>query len=199
MQPKTLEEALQVIAELSNKNNQLQEKVQTVIDEKKEVLKMFDKDELDGMTDTERKLADALEQSRNENARLAKAMEDDKTAREVAEKERQTKLIDERIQKVAKGDKEFEDKLRANVDLLEKLPRSTDSELDALITSAYNLTGQKSTDPLNTTSNSSGGNPDIVATPGFAETTEGKMLGEKLGIVEPIAPAPVVAPVAPTV
>lgn len=176
MEPKTLEEALQVIA-------QLQEKVKTVIDEKKEVLKMFDKETLDGMTDTERKLAEALEESRQQYATLEKSIADKAEADAKASAERTAKLLDERIAKVAKGDKDFEAKLRANIDLLEKMPRTTDSELDAIVDSAYKLTGQKEANPLNEAGGGSN-NPHIDPNaPSFATTEAGKGLASRLGMV----------------
>lgn len=170
----TLEEAQALIDELY-------EKVDKVIDEKKEVLKMFDDKDLEGMTETERKLAETLEAERAERAKLQKQIEDGEKARQEAEQSRITKLFDERITKVAKGDKDFETKLRTNIDLLEKMPRSTDTEIDAIIDSAYKLTGQKEPNPLN-----NGGHPsnnvDINGKTGFADTTAGKVLASRLGL-----------------
>lgn len=180
MQPKTLEEALEVINKLSQDNAKLQEKVETVINEKKEVLKMFDEKELEGMSENERKLAENLENISAENAKLKKQIELDAKNREQAEKETLTKKIEERIVRVAKGDKEFEAKLRANVDLLEKLPKTTDTELDSLIDSAYKLTGQKDANPLNISG--SANNADIAGKTNFVETEQGKALAEKFGI-----------------
>lgn len=172
--PTTLEEALIVINDLRQKNKD-------VIDEKKKVLEMFDKDTLDGMTDTEKKLAEALENTRQENAKLAKQIEDDKIARENEAKDVLTKKIDERIKKVAKGDADFEAKLRANVDLLDKLPKSTDEELDAVIDKAYTLTGQKEANPLNNGGFANQGNNNGAGI-NYAETNAGKAMADKLGL-----------------
>ena len=178
MQPKTLEEALAIIADL-------QTKVKTVIDEKKEVLKMFDEKTLEGMTETERKLAETLEAERIERAKEKQAFDDFKKGLETEKTERTKKMLDERITKVAKGDKDFEAKLRANIDLLDKMPRATDTELDAIVDSAYKLTGQKEPNPLNDGGHASG-TPANDSKETFSTTAEGKGLAGKLGlIVEP--------------
>lgn len=181
-EPKTYEEAMLVIADLQAKNAK-------VIEEKKEVLKMFDEKTLEGMGDNERLLAETLEKERIESAKLRKDLEDFKSGIEKEKTETQTKMLEERISKVAKGDKEFEAKLRANIDLLEKLPRATDAELDTLIDHAYKLTGQKEPNPLNNGSYPSN-NTNVSGTNNFANTPSGASLASRIGlVVAPPAPA----------
>lgn len=179
----SIEEANKIIAELFGK-------VETVISEKKEVMKMFDEKALEGMTETERKIAETLEQERVERAREKEEFEKFRNAIETEKKESLAKKLEERIAKVAKGDKEFEAKLRANLDLLDKMPRSTDSELDAVVDSAYKLTGQKEPNPLNNGGHSSNNPPTNGDQMGYSATPQGKALAGRLGLVVETPKAP---------
>lgn len=179
----TLEEANKMIADLFGK-------VETVINEKKEVMKIFDEKALEGMTDTERKIAETLEAERIARAKEREEFDKFKNTIETEKKDSLAKKLEERITKVAKGDKEFEAKLRANLDLLEKMPRSTDTELDAVVDSAYKLTGQKEPNPLNNGGHSSNNPPTNGDQMGYSSTTQGKALAGRLGLVVEAPKAP---------
>lgn len=187
MKPKTLEEAIalleqvsQQVTDLQSKNKILEDKNKQVIQEKKDVLELFSKEDKEGMTDNERKLAVALEAEQKTRTDLEKKIAADNEHRNREQNERTTKMIEERITKISKGDTAIADKLRANVSLLEKLPRQTDSEVDTLLGSAYNMLGTKEPNPLNAPI--TGGNTNVDQKQGFGETTEGKSVAGKLGL-----------------
>ena len=183
MQPKTLEEALAMIAKLSGEKEKL-------LGEKKDLVKLFDDKDREDMTDMEKKMADILEKETAKRTDLEKQIEADRIAKETreadqakAQKEASDAKITERIAKVSKGDKEVEKKLMANVALLDKLPRSSDADIDAVVNMSYNLMGAGSVNPLSAVSDTGGGTSvELGGKDGFAETTQGKALGSKLGL-----------------
>ena len=180
MKPKTLEEALEVINQLTTQVTDLTEKNKTVIQEKKDAIELFKNKE--GMTDTEKELATALETERAARLDLEKKIADENTARQNEANTRISTALEERIVKASKGDTAVAEKLRANVALLEKMPRGNDAEIDAVITGAWNMLGSKEANPLAQTNNTAGGAPAIDAKPNFAETAEGKGMAAKLGL-----------------
>lgn len=175
MEIKTLEEALARIKELEENNKK-------IIQEKKDIMKRaFDKEELEGMSDNEKKIAQLLEEEREKSAKLSKEINDFRTATEAEKRQLLQSKIDKEISRIAGNNKDFEAKLRTNVDLLEKLPRLTDEDISNLVTSAYNLTGQKEVDPMHQTYGSSN-NPTIKTDEGFIATERGKAIAQKMGI-----------------
>lgn len=180
MKPKTLEEALEVIAQLTTQVTDLTEKNKQVIQEKKDAIEIFKNKE--GMTDTEKELATALEQERAGRIALEQKIEADNKARQDADNARVATAIEERIVKASKGDAAIAEKLRANVALLEKMPRGSDSEIDAVVTGAWNMLGSKDPNPLAATNNTQGGAPAIDTKTNIADTAEGKGLASKLGL-----------------
>lgn len=180
MQPKTLEEAIAIIAQRDAQVADLTEKNKTVIQEKKDAIEIFKNKE--GMTDTEKELATALETERAGRLALEGQIAADNAKRQSDENTRTTNALEERIVRASKGDTAVADKLRANVALLEKMPRASDSELDAVVTAGFNMLGTKEANPLATTNNTIGGNPPVDNKSNFAETPEGKGLAGKLGL-----------------
>lgn len=188
MKLKTLEEAIALIEQLTTQVTDLTEKNKTILKEKKDVLELFNKEDKEGMTENERKLATALEEATAKIADMEKAQKADAEHRTRQEQETTSKKIEERIAKVAKGDQAVADKLKANVALLEKLPRSTDAELDAVITSAYNMLGTKDVSPLNALNDTKGGTPKVEERTSFADTQAGKSVAGKLGLDAVVKP-----------
>ncbi len=180
MKPKTLEEALEVISQLTTQVTDLTEKNKQVIQEKKEAIEIFKNKE--GMTDTERELATALETEIEARKTLEKQIADDAAKRQTDEATRVTNALETRIKAAAKGDAAVEERLRANVALLEKMPRSNDAEFDAVITAGWNMLGTKDANPLAATNTTQGGAPTIDSKPNIADTSEGKGLAAKLGL-----------------
>lgn len=193
MEPKTLEEALEVIkqkdtqiADITKQRDTAVEDKKKVLGEKKDLLKMFDEKDKEGMTETERKLAETLETERAERLKLEEQLKTDAETKNKAEADRVAKAIEDRIVKVSKGDTKVADQLRANVALLEKMPRASDSDFDAVITSAWNMRGTQEPAPLGEINNTSGGDTKITDKPNFADTDTGKKVADKLGLsVEP--------------
>jgi hypothetical protein len=182
MKPKTLEEAIAIIEKLT-------EDKAKILGEKKDLLKLFDEKDKEGMTETEKKLAETLEKERAERMTLEEKIKADTEARtkeqETAKKEAQeriTKLLDERIVKVSKGDKKVEEKLRANISILDRLPRSTDAEIDNIVVTGFNMLGIKDANPLAAIHGSTGGNPSVDVKPSFSTTQAGKAMASKLGL-----------------
>jgi len=178
----TLEEALKKIESLESDKKK-------ILEEKKEMLKMFDEKDKEEMTDTEKKIARILEEEGTKRTELEKKLEAEQKAREKfeadrtkAETERTTKALTERLTKVAKGDAEVLKKLQANVELLSALPKQTDSELDTAVNMAYNMMGAGSVNPLSATNVTSNNNPDIDAPTQFSTTDKGKAVAGKLGM-----------------
>lgn len=178
----TLEEALQQIKELQEKN-------QKILSEKKEMLKLFEDKDKEEMTDMEKKMAKILEEEGAKRTDLEKKLEAEQKAREKmeadrtkAEQERTSKALTERLTKVAKGDTEVLKKLQANIELLKDLPKQTDGELDTAVNLAYNMMGAGSVNPLSATNVSSNNNPDIDAPVAFSTTDKGKAVASKLGL-----------------
>jgi hypothetical protein len=183
LQPKTLEEALAVIAQRDAQVADLTTKNQTILNEKRDLVeKMFSDKDKEGMTDTERKLAEALELSTSTVKQLEAKIESDNKARQDADNTRVSTALETRIKAAAKGDAAVEEKLRANVALLDKMPRTNDAEFDAVITAGWNMLGTKEANPLATTNNTTGGTPPVDTKTNFAETAEGKGLAGKLGL-----------------
>ncbi len=180
-QPKTLEEALAIIAQRDAQVADLKTKNETILNEKKEVVDQLFKNK-EGMTDTERELATALETERAARINLEKQIADDNAKRQSDENTRVSNALETRIKAAAKGDAAVEEKLRANVALLDKMPRTNDAEFDAVITAGWNMLGTKEANPLATTNNTSGGSPKVDEKTNFAETPEGKGLASKLGL-----------------
>ena len=177
-----LEEALAKIKELEEKNAK-------ILNEKKEMLKIFDEKDKEEMTDMEKKIAKILEEEGSKRTELEKKLEAEQKAREKseadrakAEAERTQKALNERLTKVAKGDAEVLKKLQANLELLSALPKQTDSELDTAVNMAYNMMGAGSVNPLSAVSASSNGNPDVDAPVSFSTTDKGKAVAGKLGM-----------------
>lgn len=178
----TLEEALAKIKELEEKNTK-------ILNEKKEMLKIFDEKDKEEMTDMEKKIAKILEEEGSKRTELEKKLEAEQKAREKyeadrvkAETERVQKALNERLTKVAKGDAEVLKKLQANLELLSALPKQTDSELDTAVNMAYNMMGAGSVNPLSAVSGASNGNPDVDAPVSFSTTDKGKAVAGKLGM-----------------
>ncbi len=177
-----LEEALKKIEALESDKKK-------ILEEKKEMLKMFDEKDKEEMTDTEKKIARILEEEGTKRTELEKKLEAEQKAREKseadrtkAETERTQKALTERLTKVAKGDAEVLKKLQANVELLSALPKQTDSELDTAVNMAYNMMGAGSVNPLSATNVTSNNNPDIDAPAQFSTTDKGKAVAGKLGM-----------------
>jgi hypothetical protein len=178
----TLEEALQKIKDLEEKN-------QKILGEKKEMLKLFEDKDKEEMTDMEKKMAKILEEEGAKRTELEKKLEQEQKAREKseqdrtkAETERTTKALNERLVKVAKGDAEVLKKLQANVELLSALPKQTDSELDTAVNMAYNMMGAGSVNPLSATNVASNNNPNLDDPVQFSATDKGKAVAGKLGM-----------------
>lgn len=160
-----------------------------ILGEKKDLLEIFNKEDKEGMTDTEKKLAETLEAERAERLKLQDSLAKDAERRTAEDNKRiadeavrVTKALDERITKVAKGDKAVEDKLRANVALLDKLPRVSDTDLDAVINTSYNMLGTKESNPLNSMSGITGGAPKIEDKTAYSTTPAGVNMAGKLGL-----------------
>lgn len=177
-----LEEALAKVRELEEKNSK-------ILNEKKEMLKLFEDKDKEEMTDMEKKMAKILEEEGAKRTELEKKLEAEQKAREKseqdrtkAETERTQKALNERLTKVAKGDAEVLKKLQANVELLSALPKQTDSELDTAVNMAYNMMGAGSVNPLSATNVTSNNNPDIDAPTQFSTTDKGKAVAGKLGM-----------------
>lgn len=194
MQPKTLEEAIAAIkqlgeqvTDLQGKNKILEDKNKQVIQEKKDVLELFNKEDKEGMTDNEKKLAQALEDEQKKRVDLEKQITADNDKRNRDENDRVTKILDGRVAKVSKGDQAVADKLKANIALLEKMPRQTDEEVDALVNSAYNMLGTNEANPLNAPI--TGNNGSIDNKPRFSDTQGGKDVASKLGLTAVAKPA----------
>ena len=178
----TLEEALAKVRELEEKNAK-------ILNEKKEMLKLFEDKDKEEMTDMEKKMAKILEEEGAKRTELEKKLEAEQKAREKfeadrakAETERTQKALNERLTKVAKGDAEVLKKLQANLELLSALPKQTDTELDTAVNMAYNMMGAGSVNPLSAVSASSNGNPDVDAPVSFSTTDKGKAVAGKLGM-----------------
>jgi len=178
-----LTQALALIEELKANNKK-------IIEEKKEVLKLFEDKDKEDMTESEKKIALILEQEGSKRTELEKKLEAEQKAREQMQKdtekkenERITKLTQERIAKVAKGDAEVAKKLEANLALLAALPKTTDTELDTAVNMAYNMMGAGAVNPLAAVSATGGGTaPVIDATTRFTDTEKGKAVGKSLGL-----------------
>lgn len=174
MKPTTLEEALVVIEKLEGDKTK-------ILGEKKgllETLKLKDED----MTENEKAIIAVLESERAERLAYEQKVEADNKARQDAENGRVTTSIEDRITKIAKGDTKVADHLRANIALLEKMPRTNDGEIDALATAAFNMMGTKDANPLAATNNTAGGQPKVDEKPSFSDTAEGKGIAGKLGM-----------------
>lgn len=189
MEPKTLEEALAVIkqkdtqlTDITKQRDDYKIKSEKVLDEKKDLLKMFDEKDKEGMTDTEKKLAETLETERAERLKLEKQLTDDAAKKNADEAARVSKALEDRITKAAKGDTKVADQLRANVALLDKMPRTSDGEFDAVLTAAWNMRGTNEANPLAQTNNTSGGDTKIDEKPSYSTTEEGKKMAGKLGL-----------------
>lgn len=177
-----LEEALAKVRELEEKNSK-------ILNEKKEMLKLFEDKDKEEMTDMEKKMAKILEEEGAKRTELEKKLEAEQKAREKsetdrtkAETERTQKALTERLTKVAKGDTEVLKKLQANLELLSSLPKQTDSELDTAVNMAYNMMGAGSVNPLSAVSGSTNGNPDVDTPVSFSTTDAGKAVAGKLGM-----------------
>lgn len=196
MKPKTLEEAIAAIEQLTaqvtditgQRDAALADK-KKILDEKKDLLKMFDEKDKEGMTETEKKLAETLEAERAERIKLQDQIKADNDKRNSDENARISKALEDRITKVAKGDTKVAEQLRANVALLEKMPRSSDGELDAVVTAGFNMLGSKDASPLAAINNGAGGAPIIDAKPAFSDTDAGKSMAGKLGLTAVAKPA----------
>jgi hypothetical protein len=178
----TLEEALAKVKELEEKNAK-------ILNEKKEMLKLFEDKDKEEMTDMEKKMAKILEEEGAKRTELEKKLEAEQKAREKfeadrtkAETERTQKALTERLTKVAKGDTEVLKKLQANLELLSALPKQTDSELDTAVNMAYNMMGAGSVNPLSATNVTSNNNPNLDAPTPFSTTDAGKAVAGKLGM-----------------
>lgn len=178
--PKTLEEAVALITTLQTQVATLSADKDKILAEKKQVME-FSEQEKENMTENEKKLLAVIEAERKSRQDIEDGIKKDTEARNKAENEKVSKSIEERIVRISKGDKAVEDKLRANVALLEKMPRSTDSEIDALATAGYNMLGTNKPNPLNETNGINGGAPNVGEKPTFGETTQGKAVADKLG------------------
>lgn len=187
--PKTLEEAIAAIqqlttqmADVTKQRDEFKTKAETVLNEKKDLLKLFDDKDKEGMTDTEKKLAETLETERAERKKLEDQIKADSENRNASENDRIKKEIEARIVKASKGDTATADKLRANVSLLEKMPRATAEELDAVVTAGFNMLGTKEANPLAVINNGAGGAPNVDSKPNFADTETGKNMAGRLGL-----------------
>lgn len=179
--PKTLEEALAMIGTLQTQVQTLTTDKQKILDEKKGVLEQLKLKEAD-MTDNEKALLGVLESERAARIELETKIENENKSRQEAENTRISNAIEERITKIAKGDTKVADELRANVALLEKLPRTSDSEIDGLLGAAWNMRGVAEANPLATINNTSGGQPKVDEKPSFAATEAGKNVANALGL-----------------
>ena len=189
MKPKTLEEALAAIeqlttqmADVTKQRDEFKTKAEKVLDEKKDLLALFNDKDKEGMTDTEKKLAETLEVERAERKKLEDQIKAESESRNASENDRVKKEIEARIVKASKGDTAVADKLRANVALLEKMPRATSDELDGLVTAGFNMLGTKEANPLAAINNGAGGAPNVETKPNFADTETGKGMAGKLGL-----------------
>jgi flagellar biosynthesis regulator FlaF len=170
------------IKELEESLKLEQEKAAKILKEKKDMLKIFSEKDKEGMTENEVRLAEELEKARAELAAKAKADEEFRNSLSKQEQERTNKLIDQRIEKIAKGDKAVEEKLRANIALLDKMPRSIEAEIDAIANTAYNMLGREDVNPLAAIGTTQGGTPDTNKDKRFSDTDKGKAMAEKLGM-----------------
>lgn len=180
--PKTLEEAIAAITKLTQQVEQLTADKNKILKEKKELMEFSDKDR-ENMSEGEQKLLAVIEQERAARTELENQIKADTEARNKAENERVGKAIEARIATMAKGDSAVADKLRAHVALLEKMPRTTDGELDALAGAAFNMLGTNQPNPLAAANGSSGGGtPNTSGDKRFSETDKGKQLADALGM-----------------
>lgn len=177
-----LEEALAKIA-------QLEKDKQKILDEKKDMLKLFDEKDKEEMTETEKKIAKILEEKDGKLSDLEKKLEQEKSERQKAEADRAAadkakidKAVAERLEKVAKGDTDVLKKLQANIGLLEALPKTTDSELDTAVNMAYNMMGAGSVNPLSATNATGGNTAEVEKGSTFGETAQGKAVASKIGL-----------------
>jgi hypothetical protein len=177
-----MEEKDKKIKELEDALKASEEKSAKILKEKKDMLKIFSEKEKEGMTENEVRLAEELEKAKAEIAERSKADEEFRNSLSKQEQERTNKLIDQRIEKIAKGDKDVEAKIRANIALLDKMPRTVDAEIDAIATTAYNMMGREGANPLNTIGTTQGGTPDTNKDKRYSDTDKGKALAEKLGM-----------------
>jgi len=189
MEPKTLEEAMQIIkqkdaqlADITSQRDSAVEKGKKILDEKKDLLKMFNDKEKADMTDNERKLAETLEAERAERIKLEERYKSDSEAKAKADAERSSRALEERITRISKGDTTVADQLRQNVAILGSLPRGTDGEMDALLNTAWNMRGSTEASPFAAINATSGGAPKIDAKPSFSETADGQKMASKLGL-----------------
>ena len=185
--PQTLEEAQELIEEqkaqiesLTAENTDVKSKNTTILAEKKDLLDKYEALETSTKGTKDENLKTALDKI----AALEKTITDGEAARVKDAAVTTQKKLDERIVKAAKGDKAVEEKLKANVALLEKLPRATDSELDVVVNSAFNMLGTKEANPLAAANTTTGGTPTVDSKPSFADTAAGKTFAGKLGFTE---------------
>lgn len=179
--PKTLEEALALIGTLQTQVQSLTDDKKKILDEKKGVLDQLKLKEAD-MTENEKALLSVLESERASRLELEQRIESENKARQDAENTRISTAIEDRITKIAKGDTKVADELRANVALLEKMPRNSDAEIDGLLGAAWNMRGVQEANPLATINNTSGGQPKVDEKPTFASTEAGKNVASALGL-----------------
>jgi len=170
------------IKELEDALRVTEEKVAKILKEKKDMLKIFSEKEKEGMTENEIRLAEELEKTKAELEASRKATEEFQSSISKQEQERTNKLIDMRIEKIAKGDKDVEAKLRANIALLDKMPRSIEADIDAIANTAYNMLGREDVNPLAAIGTTQGGTPDTNKDKRYSETDKGKALAERLGM-----------------
>lgn len=170
------------IKELEDALKATEEKAAKILKEKKDMLKIFSEKEKEGMTENEVRLAEELEKARAELAESKKATEDFKNSLSKQEQERTNKLIDMRIEKIAKGDKDVEAKLRANIALLDKMPRTIEADIDAIANTAYNMLGREDVNPLAAIGTTTGGTPDTNKDKRYSETEKGQAMAAKLGM-----------------
>lgn len=170
------------IKELEDALRVTEEKAAKILKEKKDMLKIFSEKEKEGMTENEIRLAEELEKTKTELEASRKATEEFQSSLSKQEQERTNKLIDMRIEKIAKGDKDVEAKLRANIALLDKMPRTVEAEIDAIANTAYNMMGREDVNPLAAIGTTTGGTPDTNKDKRYSETDKGKALAERLGM-----------------
>lgn len=181
MKPKTLEEALAVIEQLTAQVADITAKRDQILQEKKDLMQ-FTEEEKEKMTDNEKRLLSALEGEKQARIDFENKVKAEAEQRNKAENERVSRSIEERISRVAKGDSAVADKLRANVALLEKMPRGSEAEIDAIVNGAYNMLGTGNMNPLAQVTTTTSNDTNTKDKPSFGETEQGKKLAGALGL-----------------
>lgn len=178
--PKTLEEAIKAIETLTAQVQNLTADKEKILGEKKQLLEFSEKDR-ENMSENELRLLTVIEQERKARAELEDSIKAESEARNNAENKRVADAIEARVAIASKGDSKVADRIRANVAMLEKMPRTNDAEIDAIVSTSFNMLGTNQPNPLAAVHVSSGGAPNTNTPTDFATTQVGKSVADALG------------------